>query len=127
MPAAESEPDGEAKRSHAFGRKCRAEFATVLCALLDPVRATLTLANGDVKTVEDWRRTLTETGSDAVISTLGPALRRGAKGTPVADGTRTVIAAMHQAGSAIDHWATAMYSSSAGSSPDATPSAGCTG
>ena len=33
-------------------------------------------------------------GSDAVISALGPLLRRGSKGTPVTDGTKNIVAAM---------------------------------
>ena len=33
-------------------------------------------------------------GSDAVISALGPILRRGSRGTPVADGTANIVAAM---------------------------------
>jgi putative NADH-flavin reductase len=37
-------------------------------------------------------------GADAVISALGPTLRRGATGTPIADGTRTIISAMKAAG-----------------------------
>ncbi len=37
-------------------------------------------------------------GSDAVISALGPSLRRAAQGTPVTDGTRTIVAAMGAAG-----------------------------
>jgi nucleoside-diphosphate-sugar epimerase len=37
-------------------------------------------------------------GSDAVISALGPSLKRGATGTPVADGTRTIINAMDTTG-----------------------------
>jgi uncharacterized protein YbjT (DUF2867 family) len=37
-------------------------------------------------------------GADAVISALGPSLKRGATGTPVSDGTRTIVAAMHAAG-----------------------------
>jgi len=37
-------------------------------------------------------------GSDAVISALGPSLKRGAKGAPVADGTRTIVAAMETSG-----------------------------
>jgi putative NADH-flavin reductase len=36
-------------------------------------------------------------GADAVISALGPSLRRGATGTPVSDGTRTIVAAMQAA------------------------------
>ena len=34
-------------------------------------------------------------GADAVISALGPLLRPGSKGTPVTDGTKNIIAAMH--------------------------------
>lgn len=37
-------------------------------------------------------------GADAVISALGPSLRRGATGTPITAGTRTIVAAMHAAG-----------------------------
>jgi putative NADH-flavin reductase len=37
-------------------------------------------------------------GANAVISALGPSLKRGAKGTPVADGTRHIVAAMEGAG-----------------------------
>ena len=37
-------------------------------------------------------------GADAVISALGPTWRPGATGTPVADGTRTIVAAMRAAG-----------------------------
>jgi putative NADH-flavin reductase len=37
-------------------------------------------------------------GTDAVISALGPTLKRGATGTPVADGTRTIVTAMADAG-----------------------------
>lgn len=33
-------------------------------------------------------------GADAVISALGPLLRPGAKGTPVTDGTKNIVAAM---------------------------------
>jgi uncharacterized protein YbjT (DUF2867 family) len=33
-------------------------------------------------------------GADAVISTLGPSLSRGSKGTPVTDGTGNIVAAM---------------------------------
>jgi putative NADH-flavin reductase len=38
------------------------------------------------------------TGSDAVISALGPSLKPGAKGTPLTDGTRTIVAAMRHSG-----------------------------
>ena len=37
-------------------------------------------------------------GGEAVISALGPSLRPGATGTPVADGTRHIIGAMQQEG-----------------------------
>jgi nucleoside-diphosphate-sugar epimerase len=33
-------------------------------------------------------------GADAVISTLGPSLSRGAKGTPVTDGTKNIVTVM---------------------------------
>jgi nucleoside-diphosphate-sugar epimerase len=33
-------------------------------------------------------------GADAVISTLGPSLKRSARGTPVADGTKHIVDAM---------------------------------
>jgi len=33
-------------------------------------------------------------GSDAVISALGPLLRRGSAGTPVTDGTKSIVSAM---------------------------------
>ena len=36
--------------------------------------------------------------SEAVISALGPSLKRGAQGSPVADGTRAIVAAMQEAG-----------------------------
>ena len=34
-------------------------------------------------------------GADAVISALGPSLKRGTKGAPVTDGTKNVVAAMN--------------------------------
>jgi nucleoside-diphosphate-sugar epimerase len=37
-------------------------------------------------------------GSEAVISALGPSLRPGSTGTPVADGTRHIVAAMQHEG-----------------------------
>jgi putative NADH-flavin reductase len=37
-------------------------------------------------------------GSDAVISALGPSLRRSAKGIPLTEGTRIIVAAVHDAG-----------------------------
>ena len=36
-------------------------------------------------------------GSAAVISALGPSRKRGATGTPVAEGTRIIVAAMDEA------------------------------
>jgi nucleoside-diphosphate-sugar epimerase len=33
-------------------------------------------------------------GADAVISALGPSLKRGAKGTPITEGTRNIVDAM---------------------------------
>jgi len=37
-------------------------------------------------------------GSDAVISALGPSLKRSASGSPLADGTRAIVEAMNDAG-----------------------------
>ena len=37
-------------------------------------------------------------GAGAVISALGPSLRRGLTGTPVAEGTRTIVKAMEASG-----------------------------
>jgi uncharacterized protein YbjT (DUF2867 family) len=37
-------------------------------------------------------------GADAVISALGPSLKRSATGTPVTDGTRTIVGAMRVEG-----------------------------
>lgn len=37
-------------------------------------------------------------GADAVISALGPSLKRSATGTPVTDGTRNIVKAMEAAG-----------------------------
>lgn len=56
----------------------------------------LTVRTGQLSDAEAVRSAVT--GSDAVISALGPTLKRGARGTPVTDGTRTVITAMRQAG-----------------------------
>lgn len=56
----------------------------------------LTLVQGDLD--DPARITDAVTGADAVISALGPSLRRGATGTPVADGTRNIVNAMHTAG-----------------------------
>lgn len=40
----------------------------------------------------------TVAGSEAVISALGPTLKRGATGTPLAEGTKTIVEAMERAG-----------------------------
>jgi uncharacterized protein YbjT (DUF2867 family) len=37
-------------------------------------------------------------GSDAVVSALGPSLKRGATGTPLTDGTKTIVAVMEREG-----------------------------
>jgi hypothetical protein len=37
-------------------------------------------------------------GADAVISALGPSLRRGSTGTPITDGTQNIVSAMDTAG-----------------------------
>ena len=37
-------------------------------------------------------------GSDAVISALGPSLKRSATGTPLTGGTKTIVAAMEREG-----------------------------
>lgn len=44
-------------------------------------------------------RSVTEVvrGSDAVISALGPSLKPGARGLPITEGTRTIVAAMAEA------------------------------
>lgn len=36
------------------------------------------------------------TGADAVISALGPSMKRSATGTPVSDGTRTIVQVMRE-------------------------------
>jgi nucleoside-diphosphate-sugar epimerase len=56
----------------------------------------LTVRTGQLSDADAARAAVT--GSDAVISALGPTLKPGTKGTPVTDGTRTVITAMHRAG-----------------------------
>ena len=43
------------------------------------------------------------TGSAAVISTLGPARKRGTSGTAITDGTRAIVAAMDRRGSPALH------------------------
>jgi putative NADH-flavin reductase len=56
----------------------------------------LTVRTGQLSATDAVRDAVT--GSDAVISALGPSLTRGATGTELADGTRTVVAAMRQNG-----------------------------
>ncbi|MEK0099976.1 NAD(P)H-binding protein [Streptomyces sp. A475] len=54
----------------------------------------LTLITGQLSD----RTALTQavTGADAVISALGPSLKRSARGTQLADGTRTLVAVMDE-------------------------------
>ncbi|WP_432197522.1 NAD(P)-dependent oxidoreductase [Streptomyces sp. bgisy027] len=52
----------------------------------------LTVVTGQLTDGEPVRQALT--GADAVISALGPSLKRSATGTPLTDGTRTVVQAM---------------------------------
>lgn len=59
-------------------------------------RAGLTVRTGPLSAAAAVRDVVS--GSDAVISALGPSLRRGASGTPVTDGTRSVVAAMRGVG-----------------------------
>jgi putative NADH-flavin reductase len=59
---------------------------------LQDVDHRLTVVTGELYDAQRVRRAVH--GADAVISALGPSLSRGAKGTPVTDGTRNIIAAM---------------------------------
>jgi nucleoside-diphosphate-sugar epimerase len=52
----------------------------------------LTVATGELSDAEAVRKAVR--GADAVISALGPSLSRRAKGTPVTEGTRNIVAAM---------------------------------
>jgi len=54
--------------------------------------AKLTTVTGELSDAQRIRQAVR--GADAVISALGPSLKRGAKGTPVTDGTQNVVAAM---------------------------------
>jgi nucleoside-diphosphate-sugar epimerase len=56
----------------------------------------LTTLTGQLADADAVRKAVA--GTDAVISALGPALKPGATGTELADGTRTVVAAMREAG-----------------------------
>ncbi len=57
--------------------------------------ADLTVIVGELTDSAAVRRAVE--GSAAVISALGPSRRRGATGTPVAEGTRIIVAAMDEA------------------------------
>lgn len=63
-------------------------------AKLDRTDEDLRVVEGQLGDAAAVRETVR--GSDAVISALGPSLQRGVVGTPVATGTRNIIAAMHQ-------------------------------
>jgi putative NADH-flavin reductase len=52
----------------------------------------LTVVTGELSDGAQIRQAVV--GADAVISTLGPSLKRGAKGAPVTDGTKHIVAAM---------------------------------
>ncbi|WP_246889527.1 NAD(P)-dependent oxidoreductase [Mycolicibacterium sp. GESEQ-9] len=54
--------------------------------------AGLTTVTGELSDAERIRQAIH--GADAVISALGPSLKRGSKGTPITDGTRNIAAAM---------------------------------
>src|SRR6478609_3736419 len=54
--------------------------------------ADLTLVAGELSDTASIRRAVT--GSEAVISVLGPSRKRGTTGTPLTDGTRTIVTAM---------------------------------
>jgi nucleoside-diphosphate-sugar epimerase len=59
---------------------------------LQHVDPRLTVVTGELSDAQRVRSAVR--GADAVISALGPALSRGAKGTPVTDGTRNIVTAM---------------------------------
>ncbi|WP_371660898.1 NAD(P)-dependent oxidoreductase [Streptomyces sp. NBC_00280] len=52
----------------------------------------LTVVTGELSDENAVQQALS--GADAVISALGPSLKRSATGTPVTDGTRTIVQAM---------------------------------
>lgn len=63
---------------------------------LDVSDPRLTILEGELSDLSDVAKAIV--GADAVISALGPSLKRGAAGTPVADGTRNIVEAMRSAG-----------------------------
>ena len=65
-------------------------------AKLSATHPNLHVVQGELDDVSSIARAVQ--GADAVISALGPSLRRGTTGTPVADGTRNIVNAMHAAG-----------------------------
>lgn len=65
-------------------------------AKLDRTDPHLTVVQGELTDAAAVAEAVT--GADAVISALGPTLKRSATGTPVADGTRTIVTAMADAG-----------------------------
>lgn len=65
-------------------------------AKLDHTHPDLTVVQGELTDAAAVAKAVT--GADAVISALGPTLKRSATGTPVADGTRTIVTAMTDAG-----------------------------
>ncbi|NNC30925.1 SDR family oxidoreductase [Longimicrobium terrae] len=65
-------------------------------AKLTTVHPDLNIVEGELDQPPAITRALE--GADAVISALGPALRRGAAGTPVTNGTRNIVDAMRAAG-----------------------------
>jgi uncharacterized protein YbjT (DUF2867 family) len=65
-------------------------------AKLDRTHPNLTIVQGELTDAAAVAKTVT--GADAVISSLGPTLKRSATGTPVADGTRNIVTAMRDAG-----------------------------
>lgn len=65
-------------------------------AKLDRTHPDLTIVQGELTDAAAVAKAVT--GADAVISALGPTLKRSATGTPVAVGTRTIVTAMTDAG-----------------------------
>jgi nucleoside-diphosphate-sugar epimerase len=63
---------------------------------LDRTNANLTVVVGNLDDPSNVATAVV--GADAVISALGPTLKRRATGTPVTDGTRTIVNAMRGAG-----------------------------
>ncbi|MGW3725037.1 NAD(P)-dependent oxidoreductase [Streptomyces sp. NPDC000851] len=60
-------------------------------AITDPDLTVITGALSDKAALEQ-----AVTGADAVISALGPSLKRSATGTPLTDGTRVIVQAMRE-------------------------------